>query len=306
MKIDENFVKGTAYYIGDGRTKTNRGLSTVNQDSVVIKFFLKWLKEYFDIGVECTKIHIKMNVPNFSKTRIKKEFGKMLGITSNIISSVKLKHGAKPHHKILIEVCANNSLAKEKFDKLIPKVKSRCIKNKKLALAYLKGIMAAEGSPKYHKESGSRNIHLKMKNEQEIKYLGNLLNNTLGIKSSVLKVNNEEGMWLITISGYYGLNKLNEWDLFEIESRKRKRFEEIVGSYKRAQVKKGDVAEFYIEKLNYFNGKMNKRLTAPELAKLLKRDRTRTIFVLRNLERKKLIKSKRRNTTGRPFEFWLS
>ena len=305
MKIDKELVKGVAYYIGDGRSSAPRSLSTVNQNVETIKFFIKWLRKYFDIPLKKIKIGIKMNTPNFYEDDIRKEFSKKLKIKEKFIFSVSIKDKAKEHHKIVTEIWAHNSKAKRTYDKLVPIVKRKCLKNRRLAIEYVKGIMAAEGSPKYDIKSGSRNVHLKMKNENEIKYIGKLLNEIIGIKSSVLRIRTEEGMWLITISGFYELNKLKDLDIFEIESEKRKKFIKIVGSYKRAQVKKGDVNRFYIEKLKYYNERYNKRITAPELAKIIGRDRTRIVNVLRQLEKKGLIQSQRRKTIGRPFEFWV-
>lgn len=305
MKIDEDFIKGVAYYIGDGRMTAPRSLSTVNQNIETIKFFIRWLQNYFYIDKKDVKIRILVPKKNFNECQLKKRFSKKLGIKYKEIHSIKQKHNAKPHHNTIIEIWANNASAKRKFDNTILKVKDKCLRNKKLALSYLKGIMAAEGSPKYNVRSGGRSIHLKMKDEKEIKFIGHLLNEVLKIKSSILKVRTEKGMWLITISGIGEIRKLNELNIFEIESRKKDRLNKIANSYKREQVKKGLVKEFYLENLKTFNKKLKKNLTAPELAKLIKRDRTRTINVLRKLEKEKLIKSKRRNTTGRPFEFWI-
>lgn len=303
MKINKNFVKGVGYYLGDGRMKASRSLSTVNQNIDCIKFFIKWLNEYFNIPTEKMKIKIKVSTPKFNKKKIIEEYSKLLKINKKLIHSVSLKENSKPHHHTIIDIWANNAKAKRKFDNIIHLVKEKCIKNKSLAIEYAKGLMAAEGSPKYNIKSRSRGVHLKMKNESEIRYIGKLLNEVIGIKSSVLKVKNEEGMWLITISGFYELNSLNDLDIFEIESKKRERLKKMVESYKHAQTKKGDVDRFYMEKLNFFNKKLNKNLTAPELAKLISRDRTRTIKVLRDLEKKGLIIGNRKKSVGRAFEF---
>jgi len=303
MRIDKDFVKGVSYYIGDGRMKAPRSLSTANQNEKVIKFFLEWLKEYFKFQLKDIKIKIKTSDPNYNEEKLKREFSKKLGIGKQFIHSVSLKEKSKPHHHTVIDIWANNAKAKREFDSLISVVKEKCLENRGLAIEYVKGIMAAEGSPKYNIRSRSRSVHLKMKNEQEIKYLGKLLNEVIGIKSSILRVKNEEGMWLITISGFYEMNKLQELDIFEIESKKREKLRGITGSYKHAQVKKGDVDRFYMEKLEFFNKKLKKFLTAPELAKLIGRDRTRIINVLRSLEKKGLIIGNRKKSLGRAFEF---
>lgn len=303
MDIDGDFVKGVAYFLGDGRMTAPRSISTVNQNPKTIKFFIKWLKKYFKINIKDIKIKIKVSNPAFDKEQILIEFSKKLNLDKSLIHSVSMKENSKPRHKLLFDVWVNNAEAKRLLDNLILKVKSRCLKNKKLAREYIKGIYAAEGSPKYHIKSGSRSIHLKMKNESEIRYIGKLLNGILKIKSSILKVNSEEGMWLITLGGYYELKKAYELDIFEIESEKRERLKKIIKSYEYAQVKKGEVDKFYLEKLNFFNKKLKRNLTAPELAKFIKRDRTRTIYVLRNLEKRGLIIGKRRKSVGRAFEF---
>jgi hypothetical protein len=306
MKIDEDFVKGVGYYIGDGRMTAPRSLSTVNQDTKIIRFFIKWLKKYFKIKNENIIIKIMTNKSDYDELKLKKYFSKKLRINRKYIRSVSLKPNAKSHHNILIEASTHSVSAKRNFDQSIPIVKSRSLKNKKLAEAYLKGIMAAEGSPKYHIKSGSKSVHLKMKNEEEIKYLGELLNNVLRIDSSILRVKNEEGMWLITISGIKELKRLYDFNVFELTNNKKTKLENMIKSYKREQVKKGTVDIFYIKNLIYFNKKYKKCMTAPELSKLIKRHKSRTINVLRQLERKKLVKSRRRTTTGRPFEFWIN
>lgn len=306
MEIDKEYVKGVAYYLGDGRMAAPRSLSTVNQNVEVIKFFLRWLDKYFNINIEKIKIKIKTSDRNFNKDKLRTEFSKKLGIRNEFITSISLKEKSKPHHKTIIDVWANNSIAKKNFDASISKVKEKCLQNRELAIEYVKGLMAAEGSPKYNLKSRSRSVHLKMKNEAEIRYLGKLLNDVIGIRANVLQVKSEEGMWLVIISGGYELKNLNNLNIFEIESEKRERLSNIINSYKRSQVKKGDVEKFYIEKLKFYNKNLNKNLTAPELAKLIGRERTRVINVLRELEKSGKIIGKRKKTTGRPFEFSIT
>ena len=43
IPVNEEFVEGIGYYIGDGRLKTSSGLSTSNTDIETIKFFIGWL-----------------------------------------------------------------------------------------------------------------------------------------------------------------------------------------------------------------------------------------------------------------------
>ena len=80
MKIDEDFVKGVSYYIGDGRMTAPRSLSTVNQDIETIRFFIKWLQKYFKFDLQNIKIKILIAQPSFNEPILKKIFSKKLGI----------------------------------------------------------------------------------------------------------------------------------------------------------------------------------------------------------------------------------
>ena len=93
---------------------------------------------------------------------------------------------------------------------------------------------------------------------------------------------------------------LNQFTSFLIK--RKKRFDNIISSYKREQTKVGRVVEYYLTKFKQFK-EIEKEVTAPKLAKFVGRERTRVIHVLRELEKDELLEGKRMNKTGRPFCF---
>lgn len=304
IELDKNFVEGFAYYIGDGRIRTNKGLSTINSDLKIIKFFINWLNKYFKVRYSNIKINIKTNTSYFSKNLVKNGFIEFmkLDLDKNKIKVFK-KLGAKKHHKVLYEIMVYKTVLKSIFDLLLPKVRSLCLKDNKLASAYVRGIMAAEGSPQFNIKKGIRAVRLKMKDKEEIEYINILLKN-LNINSDIYysKSDNE---WLISITGVYELLKLHKINIFGLNSERKDRFDYLLSSYKRKQFKKGNVTKEYLIQLSKFI-KNNKITTAPKLAEYIGRERTRVIFVLRNLQKKGLVEARRELIRGRPFVFSIT
>jgi DNA-binding MarR family transcriptional regulator len=261
ITIDKGFIEGIAYYVGDGRTKTNRGLSIVDMEDSIIRFFIRWLIKYLKVNRKNIKI---------------------------------LQRPACKELKI------HRTALKKIFDLILPIVKEISLQNKEFASAYLRGIMAAEGSPKYNKKSRSRNIHLKMADKDEIKYIRSLLKR-INVKSSFL-YSRSDNEWLVTISGVYELNKLKEIGIFKLHKKRHKKFNNFMSTYKRKQVKKGDVNRFFIKRFLEFE-KTEEEASAPKFANYLERHRTRAINVLRKLQKEGLVEGKRIKKTGRPYVF---
>lgn len=303
--IDKDFVAGIGYYIGDGRTKTNRGLSTVNKDAKIAKFFINWLIKYFDVNILDMKIYIKTNKEYQNKRIIRRKYSKLIGIDEKCITSISKKYNARKNHKNLIEVYINRVILKNILNSLVPKVKEICLEDKELAIAYVRGLMAAEGCPRHNRESGSRNVFIKMKNKKEIEFAYFLLNNVIHIKTSNILFSKQDEEWLITISGIYELEKLHKIDIFGMNSERAVKFDNIMSSYKRKQTKKGDVSNFYMKKISELKHN-NPKITALQLSNYIGRDKTRTIYVLRNLERNGYLMGNRVEKVGRPFEFSIT
>ncbi len=301
ISVDEEFTEGIGYYVGDGRLKPNKGLSTTNTDVKAIKIFLNWLKKYFSVDDKDVIINIYLPCLDFNVNSEKKKWSKLLEAN---INSVKSKYEYKNHHKILIEVCYFRKIAKLILDKLGPIIKEKCLANKSLAKAYIRGIMTAEGSVKHDEKSHQKAIHLKMKNKSEVEYVFKLLQ-FVGLTPSFL-FSKQDNEWLTTISGCDELEKLDEMDIFKSNGERRRKFKEILSDYQHRQVKKGRVKEFYLTKLLEFERKHGEYCTAKELSKYLKRSKSRVLNVLRELRESKLVIGERIIKIGKPFKFALT
>lgn len=139
-----------------------------------------------------------------------------------------------------------------------------------------------------------------MKPKKEIDYVHSLLKE-LGINSTI-RYSKSDNEWIIYISGVYELEKLAKIGVFELTSNRNDRFQSLISSYRRKQTKVGGVNEYYLTKLMQFK-KNCEEVTAPKLAKFVGRDRTRTIYVLRKLQKEGLIEGKRIRRTGTLFMF---
>ena len=220
-------------YIGDGRLKTDRGLSTINTNLETIKFFIKWLKQYFNAKIEDIKVNIFLPRSDFNVNFEKRKWSKLFRVN---INSVKSKYKYKGYHKIGIEVGYFRAISKLILNKLIPVIKKECLINKSFATAYLKGIMAAEGSLKYNKKSHHRSVHLKMKDKTEVRYVFHLLR-FMGLTPSFL-FSKQDKEWLVMINGCSELEELNEMDIFELNSERKEKFKQILSICHHKQVKK--------------------------------------------------------------------
>tara|TARA_Y100000310_G_scaffold138289_2_gene137261 strand:+ start:58099 stop:59340 length:1242 start_codon:yes stop_codon:yes gene_type:complete len=301
IKIDQEFVEGVGYYIGDGRMKTDRGLSTRNTNVETLNFFIKWLKKYF--SALKTEIRVEVLLPRtiFDTAAEKNKWSKLLNLS---ITSVKTKHKHEEWHKEMVEVGYFRKITKRLLDKLIPIVKKRCLNQKDLAMAYIKGIMIAEGCVKHNEKRGTRAIHLKMKDKNEVKYVFNLLR-FIGLEPSFL-FSRQDNEWVVTITSYDELKRLNDLKIFKFHSDRKNKLKEALKGYKHYQVKKGTVNFFYLSKLLEFEKDSGTHFTVNNLLDYINKDKNRILVVLKELQKNGFIVGERMIQTGRPFRFALT
>jgi hypothetical protein len=196
IKIDTHFVEGYALYIGEGDTglsgkKQARKVRLTNAEPNVIHFFEKWMLNIFpDIKTYSLAI-----IP-FKNKELR-----------SAINTAKIKYG-KYNKKVKYRICADNAIIIDLILKINVIVKKECLKNKKLAKAYLRGIMAAEGTV-YHK-GNFKYIRIEMKNPSEISYVKKLFSK-LDISVTHHSRSNREKMESLYIGGkekIYGYFKL--------------------------------------------------------------------------------------------------
>ena len=281
--------------------ETSSGLSTTNTDIETIKFFLGWLKKYFNAKTENIRINIFLPQGNFNVNLERRKWSELLRAG---INSIKRKYKFKKYHKTVVEVNYSRAIAKLVLDKLIPIMKEKCLVNKSFATAYIKGIMAAEGSPRYNEKSHQRSIHLKMKDKSEVRYALKLFQ-FIGLTPSFL-FSKQDGEWLVSITSFNELKELDKINVFGPHNEKGRKLKKILSHYHHKQAKKGQVKKFYLNKLFEFEEKYKKGCTANQLSTYLNRERSRVVTVLRKLQKNGLVNGERIMKVGRPFKFTLT
>lgn len=69
LSKDSIFVAGLMLYLGEGSKRNRNTISLANTDSMIIKFFIKWLNDFLDISKEKIKVQLHL----YENMDIKKE-----------------------------------------------------------------------------------------------------------------------------------------------------------------------------------------------------------------------------------------
>ncbi|MCX6741784.1 MAG: hypothetical protein NTX24_01245 [Candidatus Pacearchaeota archaeon] len=301
MKLDEGYTEGVGYYVGDGRARTNRSVSTVNNNELTLMFFVNWLTTYFRIKPQ----HIRATVywPNndFNENEVNLHFSRILRLPLQNIRVVERK--GKRILSPLVEIGHNNTTLKKLYDKSIIIVKNLCINNEDYAIAYLRGILVAEGSPKHHKPSSSRGVHIKMKSKELSEFNKTLLIK-IGCKPAIYPTS--DGEWVVCLSGVDDLERIKDIDGFKYHSKKREKLIQMLNTYKHKQVKKGDVEEIYLKRIFELIQIRKRGISVDDLANFFKRERSGVANVLHSLTKRGMVKRRHITKTGSPYSYNLT
>lgn len=169
--IDEKFVEGYALYVAEGDTGLSgktvpKKLRLTNANIEVVKFFVDWIKIYFPNNYFYLNIILP---PNLS---VKNNFPKLISKKLEIkINDVKIKHD-NYNKEVKYRICLDSAIIISLVLSLNRLVKRLCRKDKSLAVAYIRGIMAGEGTVYFNR---GRYVRVEMKNKEEIEYVHSLL-----------------------------------------------------------------------------------------------------------------------------------
>jgi hypothetical protein len=160
-------------------------------------------KEHIILPRKINIIDFYLNVILPPETKISEDFVdrmmKELGIDGNRIK-IKKDHYNK---KVKYRICADNAILVDLILSLDKKIKKICLNNKKLAKAYIRGMMIGEGTAYFKK---SRYVRIEMKNEKEIKHLHKLFR-MLGFNCRPYLRSERKNMWSI----YIGAKQLKKF-----------------------------------------------------------------------------------------------
>ena len=197
LNIDEFFVEGFALYLAEGDTglsgKTKpRKFRFTNSEIGVINNMIKWITMHFPkndfyvvvINPKGNKIDIEV---------IKKSIN---------CDNIKFKEGT--YNKVVkYRIFFDQAILIDLILAIEEKIKELCKKDKKLAAAYIRGMMIGEGTAYFNR---SRYVRIEMKNEKEIKYLHELFT-MLGFDCKPSLRTERQNMWSL----YMGAKQLAKY-----------------------------------------------------------------------------------------------
>jgi len=206
LNVDESFVEGYALYLAEGDNGSNgrtkpRKLRFTNSNLAVHKLFIDWLKCHFPGNYFYFKVLIPQEKA-FSKED-SDNIKTLLRIEDNQIRTQTCRWKRKTG--FVYRTCLDSALVIDLILEIENKIKDICRKNKKLAAAYIRGMMVGEGTAYFNR---SRYVRIEMKNQKEIEYLHKLFI-LLGFKCEPSVRAERDCMWSIYI-GAKQLKKYND------------------------------------------------------------------------------------------------
>jgi hypothetical protein len=209
--IDDFFVEGYALYLAEGDTgfsgkKRPRHFRFTNANVNVINHMIKWVKTYFPDN----KFYICLINPKGSEIDFES--------IKKLINHDEIKLKEETYNKIIkYRICLDSAILIDLILSIENKIKELCSKDKKLAVAYIKGMMIGEGTAYFNR---SRYVRIEMRNEKEIKYL-HLLFKLLEYECEPSLRTNRYNMWSLYI-GAKQLEKFSREIGFGIHEKRQK------------------------------------------------------------------------------------
>jgi hypothetical protein len=237
LKITPRFVEGYALYVAEGDTGYSgkskaRKLRLTNSAPSVINFFADWAKENFP-GVQHYTVAMLPDSGSYEDTTTQLQMDKgQLRMTKGHYNK-KIKYRFYMDKAIIIDLILD-------IDK---PVKEAVLWDDGLASAYLRGLMAGEGTVYNNR---SKYVRLEMKNHTEIEYAKKLLAK-LGINFTSHKRSNREGMESIYIGGKENIRRYYELVGFGCQEERQRKLKALVEADRlaaKSKLTQKDVDEF--------------------------------------------------------------
>jgi len=218
IEINALFVEGYGLYVAEGDTgysgtKKARKLRLTNSEPTAINFFAHWLDAFFpDINYyvmamlpEKQRYYDNMNELRIGEKRLKISKGKY-------------------NKKIKYRICMDNAIVVDLILDTREQIRAAVLKDEELAAAYVRGIMAGEGTVYNNR---SKYVRLEMKTADEINFVRKLLD-ILGITCTHHKRTTREGMESLYIGGKENIKKYYELVGFGCETKRQEKLKKLV------------------------------------------------------------------------------
>lgn len=224
--IDEQFVGGYTLYLAEGDQGSNkRNISRKFRFSTpefpILKYFQDWLVKYFPNN----GYYFRVLVPH-NKVFTEDHYNYIQNYFNLDDSQIRIQEcnkWKKKRFSFLYRICCDRAILIDLILSLEKTIKRICLNDKKLAAAYIRGMMMGEGTAYFNR---SRYVRIEMRNEREIKYLHKLFQ-ILGFNCKPSLRTEREGMWSIYI-GAKQLKKFYNKIGFGVHQARQKILEEAI------------------------------------------------------------------------------
>lgn len=226
LTVDEQFVEGCALYLAEGDNGSNgrtipRKLRFSTPEFPVLKYFQEWLLKYFPNNFYYFRVLIPHN-KNFSKKSY--NFTKnYFNLKNSQVRIQKCDKWKKKRYQLLCRICCDQAILIDLILAIENTIKKVCLNDRKLAAAYIRGMMIGEGTVYFNR---SRYVRIEMRNEKEIKYLYSLFQ-MLGYDCIPSLRSERPNTWSIYI-GAKQLKKFYDEIGFGIHQKRQRILEEAV------------------------------------------------------------------------------
>lgn len=201
ININVLFIEGFSLYIAEGDTglsgkKKSRKLRLTNSEPSVINWWIEWIEtcfpdqSYYVCVIKPFKGNYKNTISEIRSCNLVESFGKY-------------------NKEIKYRVCLDSAIVIDLLLTLETEIKRLCLKEPKFAIAYLKGLMAGEGTVYESKVSTYRYVRLEMKNSNEIAFAKRLFK-LLKITYTYHRRSSRDGMEILYVGGIDNLKRFQK------------------------------------------------------------------------------------------------
>jgi len=233
--LDDLFFEGLGLWVGEGGKA--KGIYIGNSCPELLLRFLDFVEK--KIGIDRRGLRVTLNSPSLTNEHTTRErWSKMLQIPAENFTAICEDPRMNQEYA---QIYFNSVVLVELLKTIHEKVKSLILSQTKFAVAYLRGIFAAEGSVILRKSGILHHLNISSKDEKVIEFLKECLA-SVGITPSEYQSKSRN----LPIHSWRNFKRFKELGIHTLHPEKREKFEHGFANYKRTNVLDGEEARSLI------------------------------------------------------------
>jgi len=239
VELDELFFEGLGLWQGEGGK--DKGIYFGNTCVELLLHFLRFIEE--KLGISRKKFKVTLNVPvlNRHQDEIKKEWSKRLGIAFENFTNVCIDPRINEEYA---QMYFNSIVLSELMNNLHIKLQNLILNQKEFAIAYMKGIIAAEAQVALKKWGTIAYVAVSTIDEKMIDFYKKCLE-FLDISSGTYQPKGRK----FPIYGKKNLEKLRTLGLLDLHPKQKLKFENGFKNYQREIMKGEEMEKLILQQL---------------------------------------------------------